>query len=316
MAEDVPLSLFNCAAVVSGVIRVATTERRIKPSEDCYPLASDIAVRLHLINEYLSSLPPYWIEPDIEELCRALFQELKDVTTPRPKAGFLAAWMPTFGRTQDPPTLEDNVLDFLRAEATKAQNLKITCDELVKRLTKDETDNDQREIPDRVSQFNAADMSAYFNGGVFDALQSLSECNPESHDISEETGQNPAELRHLTRLCLAESDSDIRVLVPNRNMEFWQEFCLRTQLESPVEEHPRFLERGGFCQILEREISARLIMSFKADRGFALLEDPEVLEQILQPGVGQPLTSVLRNYELTPKDKVLLAYAVARAYWQ
>jgi hypothetical protein len=83
-----------------------------------------------------------------------------------------------------------------------------------------------------------------------------------------------------------------------------------------VEEHPHVLEPSGFCPLLERDISARLILSFKAGCGFTLLKDAEEPMQTLQPGLGQPLSSVLRNYELTPKDKVLLAYAVARAYWQ
>jgi len=89
-----------------------------------------------------------------------------------------------------------------------------------------------------------------------------------------------------------------------------------SQSGSLVDEHCQFLDRSGFCPILEDEIGARLVMSFKAGRGFTLLKDPQQLEQILQPGLGQPLANVLRQFELTPRDKVLLAYAVARAYWQ
>lgn len=40
------------------------------------------------------------------------------------------------------------------------------------------------------------------------------------------------------------------------------------------------------------------------------------MKQVLQPGHGESLANVLRSYELMPKDKVMLAYAVARAYWQ
>ncbi|KAI2623078.1 hypothetical protein GGR54DRAFT_638316 [Hypoxylon sp. NC1633] len=127
---------------------------------------------------------------------------------PRPRGGFLS-WAPF--RISGPPSLEAIVLDFLRSESAKAQNLRSLCDELVKKLTRDENDEVQ-EIPDGVlSKINTADMSAHFNHDIFDALQSLSECNPKSHELS-----------------LTEGGADIRVLVPSRNMELWQEFCLRT----------------------------------------------------------------------------------------
>ncbi|KAH8751041.1 hypothetical protein F5883DRAFT_210811 [Diaporthe sp. PMI_573] len=61
MAEDVSIPLGRRAIEVSSVINTAILERRIKPSEGCYPLASDIVVRLCLINKYLGSLPPYCI---------------------------------------------------------------------------------------------------------------------------------------------------------------------------------------------------------------------------------------------------------------
>jgi hypothetical protein len=47
-----------------------------------------------------------------------------------------------------------------------------------------------------------------------------------------------------------------------------------------------------------------------------LLKESEVLKQFLQGGPGESLQSVLRHYDLTPKDKVMLSYAIARSYWQ
>lgn len=89
-----------------------------------------------------------------------------------------------------------------------------------------------------------------------------------------------------------------------------------SQPGSPLDDNQQLLCRGGFCPILEREITARLFLSFKHDHGLFLLKETQVLKQILQAGLGETLASVLRNYDLTPKDKVILSYAVARSYWQ
>lgn len=78
----------------------------------------------------------------------------------------------------------------------------------------------------------------------------------------------------------------------------------------------RRLEKGGFCRILERDITARLFLSVQnAYSIHQLIKKPRVLEQLFQ-GPGECLTSVLTNYAITPKDKVMLAFAIARAYWQ
>jgi hypothetical protein len=115
-------------------------------------------------------------------------------------------------------------LNFFRAQTTRARKLKSTCDELLAKLTKDDAENDAQEVPESaLKSLNCADMSAYFNGGVFNALQLLSKCNPESHE-------NVAEdLWHPARLCLDETEVGIRVLVSSTTETGdWQEFCVRT----------------------------------------------------------------------------------------
>ena len=81
MAEDTCVLLRKSGAEIAKTICKAAGERRITPSETCYSVAHDVAVSLQLINEYLGALPPYWIEPDVEELCHSLLQDLLDITT-------------------------------------------------------------------------------------------------------------------------------------------------------------------------------------------------------------------------------------------
>ncbi len=83
MAENTCALLRKSGAEIAKAICKAAGERRITPSEACYPVAHDVAVGLQLINEYLGSLPPYWIEPDVEELCHSLLQDLLDIITVR-----------------------------------------------------------------------------------------------------------------------------------------------------------------------------------------------------------------------------------------
>lgn len=237
-----------------------------------------------------------------------------------------------FGRPE-PTDLETSLLKFFRAQTTKARRLKSACDELRVKLTRDDAENDAQEVPESaLKQLNSTDMSAYFNGGVFNALQLISKCNPESHENAVE------DVWHPTRLCLDETEVGIRVFASfATETGDWQEFCVRTcanlsvqcsfyyannigirssQPGSPSDDHWTLLEQGGFCNFLEREITARVFLSFIEGRGFRILGEPQQLLQMLQAGRGESLATVLRKYDLKPKDKVLLASAIARAYWQ
>lgn len=47
-----------------------------------------------------------------------------------------------------------------------------------------------------------------------------------------------------------------------------------------------------------------------------MLKKSQVLNQLLQAGHGETLAAVIRNYDLTPRDKVVLSYAIVRSFWQ
>ncbi|KLU90797.1 hypothetical protein MAPG_10648 [Magnaporthiopsis poae ATCC 64411] len=320
MDED-PCSLLAAqAASTSGVIFRAG----LKPREASYHLAYDVATKLHLISGYIGSLPPYWIGPDVEQLCRAL---LRDLTTERldkaPANPFLFAF--PFGRNSAADRVA-RVATFFRTRTDEAGRLQATCDELLARLTNEDDAEGQR-LPDSVLQRrDGTDDSAHIHDGIYEALEMITKCDLESHgDGIPANDRSARDLRHPAKLCLHEScqtDSyasfNVRIFVSGMNMNIWQEFCLRAhqQVQSATEDYQKPLSRGGFCRTLERDITARLFLSFKDDCGLVLLNDAEVPRQILESGNGESLASVLHNYELTPRDKVVLAYAVARAYWQ
>lgn len=78
----------------------------------------------------------------------------------------------------------------------------------------------------------------------------------------------------------------------------------------------QLLAQGGFCELLERQLAARIVLGFEPRRGFYVLNEAQRLDQDFRAGRGESLSSVLRSYQFNPKDKVALSFAVARVYWQ
>ncbi|KAL6902513.1 hypothetical protein GGI43DRAFT_422189 [Trichoderma evansii] len=303
---------------------------RLKPSDSSYKVANDIAVRLHLINTYLDSIPPYWIELEVEQLCRSILRDIQTIIQPAKESTnsalhiSLSFFKSSFNQ-KSPLDPEACLTAFFKTQIENAKGFKTSCDNLIKRLTKEEHDTD--ELPE--SAFQNVDISSNsddLNDEIFEALQHIAQCEPVSHEadsiiVSSELDSQA--IRHPARLCLHElpdsldsASRNILILVSAINMTLWQEFCLKTQPESFADDNQKLLSRGGFCHILEREITARLFLSFNFDKSLYLLNKTQVLKQILQAGPGESLKSVLRHYNLTPKDKVMLSYAIARSYWQ
>lgn len=241
MVEDASILLASHAAELSRAIFCVLNKKRLKPSDlESFRVAHDIAARLHLINGYLSSLPPYWIGSDVEQLCRAILHDLQAITRPT-KASTSSILLPSlsdfaslFGGRNDPTDPEMYLVTFFKVQTENARSLKGTCDNLLGKLTKDEND---AEGPDSAVQyFDNPDTSADFNNGILKALQSIAECDPALHET---TGTMPAgeedsqTLWHPARLCLHElEDSQNLILVSDVGLALWQEFCLRTYVYS------------------------------------------------------------------------------------
>ncbi|KAI0440550.1 hypothetical protein F4803DRAFT_526839 [Xylaria telfairii] len=317
MAEAASTLLVSRAAELSEAIFGAVRRKCLKPSDyDCYRVANNVAAKLYLINTYLSSLPPYWIDLEVEQLCRNILQDSQIITQPTKRPSSRVSQLSWVKPTDCP-------VSFFKAQKKDAQDFENNCDNLINKLAK--YDSDVAELPDSVPQLTTPEVSDDLNNSVFEALQLIALCDPASHGTNNSVplSQNePSELRHPARLCLHETENkdvpsrDIAILVSAMDMAVWQEFCLKIHLRGTVEDEQQVLDRGGFCPIIERDITARLFLEFKHNRGFSLLKETQVLNQILQAGPGVSLKSVLRLYKLTPKDKVVLSYAIAHSYWK
>lgn len=131
----------------------------------------------------------------------------------------LLSYLPGMSGSAD---LETSILKFLRTQTARAQRLKSICDELRLKLSNDGADNDAHAVPESAfKQLNLTDISAYFDSGVFDALELICKCNQESHKNADEA------LWHPARLCFNETDGGIRILVSSTTeIGDWQEFCV------------------------------------------------------------------------------------------
>lgn len=233
MAEDTGISalLASRAIVFSRVIYDAFRGGRLKPADhDSYCAAHGIAARLHLIHQYLGSLPPYCVELDVEQLCQTMLLSLDAIS--RPTVG--SARSSPFNRTYA-TDLETNVINFFKKQTTKSREIRRECDILIQELTKD--GNDIKGLPKIVAQhLDTPDISLDdLNHGAFNALQSIAECESTEYQTcrTTPTDEEDAIMRHPARLCLHElrmsqetAGRDITVLVSAMDMTLWQEFSL------------------------------------------------------------------------------------------
>jgi hypothetical protein len=230
------------AAKVSKYIFHVVKEGHLKPSDCGYMVANDIAVRLHLINTYLDSLPPYWIELDVEQLCHSILRDLKAMiqSAKESRSSALQNNFPYFNFLVDQRGLSDPetcLISFFKNHKNGyASDLKIACDDLLGRLTKEE--NDTHELPDSaLQQVDIPFTSDDQNDEIFKALQQITQCEPASHEFTSTISSSELESqakRHPARLYLNDlpvnpdsASQNILVLISAMDMALWQEFCLQ-----------------------------------------------------------------------------------------
>lgn len=59
------------------LLEICRTEKlRIKLPKDEFCKAGEIATRLQMVCPYIESLPHYWIDDDVDQLCREMMKKL------------------------------------------------------------------------------------------------------------------------------------------------------------------------------------------------------------------------------------------------
>ncbi|KAL6823378.1 hypothetical protein V8C40DRAFT_247943 [Trichoderma camerunense] len=318
MAEetDIPDRLALRAIEFSEEIFNAVRKRYLRPADlGSFSAAGNVATKLHAISEFLKSLPPYWIEPDVEQLCYRILHSLDAISRLTTGPTHSSPFKRTYATD-----METKLVYFFKTQTGKRQEVMKDCDNLIDKLTRGE--NDVKGLPTGVAQdLDTPDTSLdSLNDGAFNALQSISEC--ESCQITSIIEGDSAIKRHPARLCLHEHrDSqefpthDMTIVVSAMDMALWQEFNLIVQPRGLADDG-QLLTRGGLCHIIDQQIDAVVSLSFKDGQGLFRLKQSQLLRQFFQSGCGKSLKEVLRHYNLESKDKVTLSYAIARSYWK
>ena len=228
MAEETLIVLATYAAEVSQPMFGA-----FKPKDlSYYQTACDIGTRLHLINSYLDSIPPHWVDAEVENLCRTIVRCLETIIQLTKEA-----------------TLK-TIVAFIREEQDKVQTLKSACDNLLRKVN----EHKESKAPPRLAAPQHPDTPGTVNSdGIFKIFELIARCNTALH---EHTGPSeyvePSEpstvddpvpagdqgrhvVWHPARLSLHEpkpgQDSATGatvVIVSDVVMGYWQEFFVKT----------------------------------------------------------------------------------------
>ncbi|KAJ5698403.1 hypothetical protein N7462_000408 [Penicillium macrosclerotiorum] len=111
------------------------------------------------------------------------------------------------------------------------------------------------------------------------------------------------------------------VFTSSHSLEYWQElgFSLpKKQVKFAGEVHSSPSQEAGvsdFCKILSAKNNARIFLEL-GDQGIFRYEDVYALHHDAIPGQGIPLLHVLQEYHLNTPEKVVIAHAIAREFWQ
>ncbi len=74
----------------------------------------------------------------------------------------------------------------------------------------------------------------------------------------------------------------------------------------------RHIARGEFCKFISQYFDTRLQLMIQTQE-LMQVTAWEPRKQVVQPQLGTPLSTILRNYDLSPRMKVTLAYIIVRS---
>lgn len=234
MAEetDIPARLASRATEFSQEIFDALNKGCLKPADlGSFCAALNVATKLHVISEFLRSLPPYWIELDIEQLCHTILCSLDAISRLTTEQTRSSRFRWTYFTDA-----ETKIVYFFKTQTKKSQEVESDCISLIDKLTKGE--NEAKGLPKSVTQnLDTPDTSLdSLNNEAFNALQSIAECESMEHQTCGTTStieEDSAIRRHPARLCLHEHQHsqesaarDMTIVVSAMDMALWQEFSL------------------------------------------------------------------------------------------
>ncbi|KAH6989088.1 hypothetical protein BKA56DRAFT_575051 [Ilyonectria sp. MPI-CAGE-AT-0026] len=320
--DDASYMLASWAKQFTGVLLEICLKMRKKLPKDVLRKAGEIATRLRMVCPYIESLPRYWIETDVDQLCREILKHLVTISMWPEKVHFLPGFIVTDcnrrlanllakkGRS----AMKHSVYEYFSTprNETEVDGFNQDCHTLYGKLAPASAE-EATGPPPSLGNVAQHDHSKH-NQALFEIVEKHCQCSLDLHRIpSGNSAWHPA------RLCLEGDDSgaSFAILVSSMDMSYWQEFRLSVPAhESNTTVDSKIFTHDKFCAFLEQQLFARMLFEFKPGTGLYQLPQSEAQGFITAGGRGEHLASILRHYRLTPRDKIILSYSIARAYWQ
>ncbi|KAM0076289.1 hypothetical protein ACKRZS_011634 [Fusarium odoratissimum] len=316
-------------------------------------LAGEVGTRLGQIAQ--ESFAGYELDQDAEDAAAKLLHTLLGICmfpTPAgsqiiPRQDYMQ--IVTLARPDNRSRLKKCISMAFITDKTLPIKSKEQCDAFLTKLSQDEpkkkTGLDQ--LTTGLALPEPDDYPQHVSRNLFEALHQHAFCHhaemPQQKswlNKSKKVKSHHHELAHPIRLHLdatphiQSKHAQFEVVVSSENMSYWQHLWLGVRqtkgrrggvkfanVSSDEEGDDKIstLERINsdyFCQVLRRQLFAKVNLNFVKGVGLVSLPPPAPLERFLCPGQGLPLSLVIQSYKLTDKDKILLAHAIAHSFWQ
>jgi hypothetical protein len=204
----------------------------LQPLDPVFGVAGEVATRLWLVNHFLSSLLPSYIDIQVEGLCREISHDL-DLLDEALNATRSSSHLSGFVNIPSPsgPSMESQLLTRPERMSDALCALRSSCEALIDALKQRDADAGILEPASR--HMEPGDACEIQTDGFVVPLRSATNCATPGHKRNGTT-EKLQRMHHSTRLCLHEDDkspnslsSNVRLLISALDMAFWQEFRLQ-----------------------------------------------------------------------------------------
>ncbi|KAL6690224.1 hypothetical protein J3F84DRAFT_405367 [Trichoderma pleuroticola] len=275
-----------------------------------------IAANLRLIYHAFESIPVYWIQSEVKTLYQALLENFDYINS------WAKRWCSNHHSngdqmlqqaSQDGYLQKDVIIAFFKESKNQPTIDAIDgyCSQILQLVDNDNGD-DACPLP---AHFKPSPKNYFinFSQDLFNALALYTKCDPKDLDSDNLRDNHQSQAWHPTRICLVEeqqSAPSISLLISPMQMTHWQDYLKREAITAGDTK-----PLATVCGLVDKELNARVEIRLNSSDGqFQHLNSVFPIVNA-GPGHGESLAGVLCKHQMTHRDKGILAYIIAQAYY-